>query len=163
MAAARRYFTDERLVVTTLSKDALPAGVEKAPALASLAAAAARAAGVAGPVPVVAVPSRLPVVTMKLLFDAGSARDPKGKEGLAALAAAMLTDGGSRRMRIDEIREALYPIAGEFEAQVDKEHGDASPGVHQGQLGALRGRRPAAAHRPRVPRGGLPAGEGRRS
>ena len=58
MAAARRYFRDERLVLTTLSKDPLPAGVEKAPALASLAGAAAGAgAGVAGPVPVVAVPS----------------------------------------------------------------------------------------------------------
>jgi zinc protease len=122
VAAARRYFRDERLVLTTLSKDPLPAGVEKAPALASLAGAAAGAgAGVAGPVPVVAVPSRLPVVTMKLLFDAGSARDPKGKEGLAALAAAMLTDGGSRRMRIDEIRDALHPLAASLEAQVDKE------------------------------------------
>jgi zinc protease len=124
VAAARRYFTDERLVVTTLSRDPLPAGVGNAPALATLPATRAGAEGAAPAareVPVVAVPSKLPVVTVKLLFEAGSARDPKGKEGLAGLAAAMLADAGSRPMRIDEIREALHPLAASFEAQVDKE------------------------------------------
>ena len=38
-ATARKFFTDRGLIVTTLSKDALPAGMEKAPALSSLAAA----------------------------------------------------------------------------------------------------------------------------
>ena len=118
LATARRYFTDERLVVTTLSKDALPAGIEKAPALASL---APQAIAAGAPVPVVVVPGKLPVVTLKLLFEAGSARDPKGKEGLAQLSAAMLADAGSRRMRIDEIRDALHPLAASFDAQVDKE------------------------------------------
>jgi zinc protease len=120
VAAARRYFTDERLVVTTLSKDPLPAGIEKAPGLAALAGAAGGGAG-APAVPVIAVPSRLPIVTLKLVFEAGSARDPKGKEGLAGLAAAMIADAGSRRLRIDEIRDALHPLAASFEAQVDKE------------------------------------------
>ncbi len=116
LRAARAWVTDAGLVVTTLSKEPLPAGIEKAPPLASLAPAAAEA-----DVPVVAMPSPLPVVTLKLLFQAGSARDPHGKEGLAALSAAMLGDAGSRRMRIDEIREALHPLAASFSAQVDKE------------------------------------------
>ena len=118
LTAARRWFTDERLVVTTLSKDPLPAGIDKAPPLASL----APQAGTAGAAwPVIVVPGKLPVVTLKLLFEAGSARDPSGKEGLAALSAAMLVDAGSRRMRIDEIRDALHPLAASLDAQVDKE------------------------------------------
>ncbi|WP_243337715.1 M16 family metallopeptidase [Anaeromyxobacter soli] len=123
LATARRYFTDERLVVTTLSKDPLPAGLERTPALAAVEAAAPAQAGArpAAEVPVVAIPSKLPVVTAKLLFEAGSAWDPQGKEGLAGLAAAMLADAGSRRMRIDEIRDALHPLAASFDAQVDKE------------------------------------------
>ncbi len=115
-AAARAFFTDARLVVTTLSRGPLPAGVEAAPALDALAPEAAPA-----DVPVVTVPTRLPFVTVKLLLEAGSARDPQGKEGLAALAADMLVDAGSRTRRIDEIREALHPLAASFDAQVDKE------------------------------------------
>jgi zinc protease len=36
---------------------------------------------------------QLPMVTMALSFDAGSRRDPKGKEGLASLTASALTQG----------------------------------------------------------------------
>ncbi len=115
-AAAARWLTDARLVVTTLSKDPLMPGIEKAPSLESLASKRPEAN-----VPIATVPSKLPVVTLKLLFEAGSARDPKGKEGLAALAADMLVGAGSRRMRIDEIKEALHPLAASFGAQADKE------------------------------------------
>jgi zinc protease len=115
-AAARTWFTDARLVVTTLSREPLPAGIERPPPLDSVGPTAAPA-----DVPVVTVASRLPLVTVKLLFEAGSARDPRGKEGLAAIAADMLVGAGSRALRIDELREALHPLAASFEAQVDKE------------------------------------------
>jgi len=115
-AAAQTWFTDSRLVVTTLSKDPLPSGIDKAPPLDTLAPG-----GAGGGLPVVAVASKLPIVTLKLLFEGGSARDPKGKEGLAAIAADMLADAGSRAMRIDQIREALHPLAATFGSQVDKE------------------------------------------
>src|SRR5207245_4843365 len=36
-SAARKYFDDRGLIVTTLSKDPLPAAIERAPSLASLA------------------------------------------------------------------------------------------------------------------------------
>ena len=65
--------------------------------------------------------SVLPQLDVKLLFTAGSAHDPAGKEGLAALAAAMIADAGSKQMRIDEINKALYPMAGTFIGHVDKE------------------------------------------
>jgi zinc protease len=118
LRAARTWFTDAGLVVTTLSTEPLPAGIEKAPALASLGQAAA-----ASPVeiPFVVQRSALPQLNVKLQFEAGSARDPQGKEGLAALAADMIAEAGSRAMRIDEIQRALHPIAGSFSAQVDKE------------------------------------------
>src|SRR5262249_2111343 len=121
-AAAKRYFTDERLVVTTLSKDALPAGIERAPPLASLAPGAAPAAREAttdgSDLAMLVQKSALPQLNVKLLFTVGSAADPPGKEGLAALAADMITEAGSRAKRIDEINRALYPIAGSFSARV---------------------------------------------
>jgi zinc protease len=116
LAAARAWATDAGLVVATLSHEPLPAGVDRLPPLASLAPAAAEP-----DVPVVRVPTPLPVVTLKLLFQAGSARDPAGREGLAALAADLLAGGGSRRMSIEEIRAALHPLSASLEAQADKE------------------------------------------
>jgi zinc protease len=116
-AVARAHFRDEGLVVTTLAKEALPAGLDKAPPLASFEPKLADASDV----PLLVQKTPLPQVNVKLLFEAGSARDPEGKEGLAALTAELIADGGSRAMRIDEIQKALHPIAGSFAARVDKE------------------------------------------
>jgi zinc protease len=65
--------------------------------------------------------NRSPLVTFRILFMTGSASDPEGKEGVAALTAAMLAEGGSRRMTINEITEAFYPMATSFSYQIDKE------------------------------------------
>jgi zinc protease len=120
-AAANKYFTDQRLVVTTLSKEAMPADIATTPSLASLAPVPSSAARGLAEFPVLLQKSALPQLLIKLQFQAGSARDPKGKEGLAALSASMVSDAGSKAMRIDEIRKAFYPIAGGFSAQTDKE------------------------------------------
>ncbi len=119
LAVAKKHFTDAGMVVTTLSKDPLPEAVAKQPAIESMAPKAASASS--SDIKVVTVPSPLQQLTVKILFDAGSAHDPKGKEGLARLAASMITEAGSKAMRIDEINRALYPIAGGFGSQVDKE------------------------------------------
>jgi zinc protease len=118
-AAAQRYFTDRRLVVTTLAHDPLPEAMAQLPKLSSFAAPAA--ATTATDLRFVVHRSSLPQLDVKLLFSVGSAHDPKGKEGLASLAAAMITDAGSRELRIDEIKRALFPMAGSFSEQVDKE------------------------------------------
>jgi zinc protease len=60
-------------------------------------------------------------VTFRILFTTGSAFDPPGKEGLAALTASMLAQGGTRSMSYDQIVQALYPMASSVSAQVDKE------------------------------------------
>ena len=67
------------------------------------------------------VPSALPQVNAKLLFAIGSSHDPKGKEGLACLAASMIAEAGSKERTIDQINKALFPMAGSFSAKVDKE------------------------------------------
>src|SRR6185369_12159902 len=116
-AAARKYFTDNNLIVTTLSKEAMPAAIATSPSLASFSAPAAGPAlsgaeGSSSDVRVIEQKGVIPQIELKLLFNAGSANDPAGKEGLAALAASMITDAGSQQMKVDEIRKALYPIAG---------------------------------------------------
>lgn len=66
-------------------------------------------------------PNRSPLVTFRMVFMIGAATDPKGKEGLANLTAAMLAGGGTRTRTFDEITNAFYPMASGFGAQVDKE------------------------------------------
>ena len=134
LAAARKYFTDAGLVVTTLARDPLP-GIDKLPALSTLERAPASVGG--GAAKVIQVPSALPQLRVKLLFRVGSAHDPAGKEGLAALAAAMIAEAGSRERRIDEIRQLLFPMAGSFDAQVDKEMTTFTASVHRDNWNAF--------------------------
>ena len=70
--------------------------------------------------PMVLMPNSSPLVSFRFLFNAGSALDPKGKEGVAALTAAMLSDGGSRSRSYEQILQAMYPMATRFGSQVDK-------------------------------------------
>ena len=69
----------------------------------------------------VLMPNRSPLITFRIQFMSGAAADPKGKEGVAALTAAMLAQGGSRTMTYDQIVEAMYPMATSFDWQIDKE------------------------------------------
>jgi zinc protease len=66
-------------------------------------------------------PNRSPLVTFRILFMTGSASDPQGKEGVAALTAALLAEGGTRTMSYEQITEAMYPMATSFGWQIDKE------------------------------------------
>ena len=146
--AAQKYFTDDALIVTTLSQEALPKEIEALPPLAKMAPANAAAAppltvppsprslppvtNAAAPShPVILQKSATPLLDIKLLFDAGSAADPPGKEGLAAISAAMVADAGSRSLTVDQINVILYPMAGSFVAQVDKEMTTFTGVVHR--------------------------------
>ena len=117
LAAAQKYFVDANLVVTTLSHETPEDGVSQLPELASLIKTPTLPEGLVW----TEQPSDLPLIDFKLLFTVGSAYDPPGKEGLSALAAAMITDAGSSSRTITEINQALFPMAGSFGAQVDKE------------------------------------------
>lgn len=67
------------------------------------------------------LPSKSPLVTMRVQFLTGSVDDPNGKEGLASLTAAMLANGGSRNLTYDQIVAEFYPMAAGFGWQSDKE------------------------------------------
>ncbi|MGI4843061.1 MAG: M16 family metallopeptidase [Janthinobacterium lividum] len=125
-AAARKYLVDESMVVTTLSHEALPEAIKSLPKLTSFAPKAGEAK-----FDVLVQKSALPQIRFKLLFAAGSAHDPKGKEGLAALTAAMVASSGSRERKIDEVTKALFPLAGSFSEQIDKEMTTFSGSTHK--------------------------------
>ncbi|MBT8078723.1 MAG: insulinase family protein [Gammaproteobacteria bacterium] len=152
---ANQYFTDAKRVMVTLSNDTSMAGVGEATPIDELVAVAevdapspgnaavqtgdkVKAFAIEGdalPVSIVAQQSdSSPLVDVAFLVHAGAAMDPPGKKGLAMLTAMMLTDGGSTSMSIQEINEALYPIAAGFNAQVDKEMTRLSGQVHKDNL-----------------------------
>jgi zinc protease len=151
-AAARKYFTDAGMIVTTLSKGPLPADIETVsldrvkPGVAFLESQAlpvapalplpARAAN-SEPPRLVAQKSVLPQLDIKLLFTVGSAHDPAGKEGLAALTAAMIARAGSKALTIDQIDAVLYPMAGSFVGRTDKEMTTFTASIHRDNWSGL--------------------------
>ncbi|HEX8492260.1 MAG TPA: pitrilysin family protein [Pyrinomonadaceae bacterium] len=83
----------------------------------------------------VMMPNQSPLVTFRILFMTGSANDPAGKEGVAALTAAMLAKGGTRSLSYEQIVEAMYPMATSFNWQTDKEMTAFSGTTHIDNLG----------------------------
>ena len=103
-AAARKFLRPERSTVAVLHT----AGQE-------LAAPATELQPVLLPVP------EDPNIVLKAWFRAGSQDDPPGREGLANLTAMMVSEGGTRNLSYEEILKKLYPLAGHYDASVDKE------------------------------------------
>ncbi len=126
--AAREIFTNAALVTTTLSHDAMPDAIAHP---ASVERAAARRPSRAKALDILTQATPHPSLDIKLAFAVGSAHDPVGKEGLAALAAAMIAEGGSREKRAEDVRSALFPMAATFSAQVDKELTTFTARVHR--------------------------------
>ncbi len=124
---ATKYLSDDGMVVATLAHETLPEGVARLPSLASF-QSGRRAPG--AELATVVQKNSLPQLNIKLNFTAGSAVDPQGKEGLAQLSGAMVANAGSSEMRIDEIKRALFPMAGAFSARVDKEMTTFTASVH---------------------------------
>ncbi len=151
---ANKYFIDSQRGILTLSTDESMPGIDGMASVDERVAAAGMAdvseeavvdsqeiallvPDVADAVPVsfVANPSSTsPLVDIAFLVHAGAGFDPEGKKGLAALTAALLTDGGSEAKTIEEINDAMYPLASGFGAQVDKEMTRLSGQVHKDNL-----------------------------
>ncbi len=85
----------------------------------------------------VALPGTSPLVSIRVVFLTGSASDPSGKPGTAALTAAMLARGGTRAMTYQQILDALFPMAVSVDQQVDKQMVVFSATTHVDNLEAF--------------------------
>ena len=77
-----------------------------------------------------------PTVSFRIAFAVGSQNDPAGKEGLAALTAAMMAEGATTKRSYPEILRALYPMAADYTVRVDRERTTFSGRVHKDNLAA---------------------------
>ncbi len=66
-------------------------------------------------------PSDSPLISFRVFFRVGTVHESRGQEGLAALTAALLADGGTAELTYPRLVERLYPLASSVSAQVDKE------------------------------------------
>jgi zinc protease len=99
-------------------------------AVAALALTASRAASE----PVLLPVPNDPTISFRLWFKVGAQDDPPGKEGLAALTAAMLAEGGTQRHSYAEILDRLYPLATTYEATPGREMTVVAGRVHRDNL-----------------------------
>ncbi|MES1245056.1 MAG: pitrilysin family protein [Acidobacteriota bacterium] len=83
---------------------------------------------------VVALPGESPLVAIRLVFDAGSIHDPKGKEGLAALTASMIAQAGTQKHSYTQLLEELYPMAAQIGGNTDREVVLLEGEVHRDKL-----------------------------
>lgn len=60
-------------------------------------------------------------VDIRAVFLAGAADDPPGKEGLTALTAQLIAEGGTQKLTAAQLLEALYPLAGQLGVEADEE------------------------------------------
>ncbi len=88
---------------------------------------------------VVALPGKSPLVNFRIVFLTGAAADPADKPGLASLTAAMLAQGGTRKLTYPQIVDALFPLAASVAHQVDKEMTTFSAVTHADNLEAFYG------------------------
>ena len=80
------------------------------------------------------LPSESPLVALRFVFDAGSQDDPVGKEGLAALTAAMIAEGGSEDLTYEQILAKFYPMAASLSADCRKEQTTFAGLIHKDNL-----------------------------
>ena len=78
-----------------------------------------------------------PNVAFQIWFKAGSQDDPAGKEGLATLVGALMSQGGTATRAYDEILAELYPLAAGYGVSVDKEMTVVSGSTHRDNVGAF--------------------------
>ncbi|WP_065978451.1 M16 family metallopeptidase [Pseudoalteromonas lipolytica] len=119
-AIANKYFVDSSRTTVTMSALENVAGFEQEVDL-NAAVASAEQAPTERHFKVLDKTNSSPLVDVNWLFNTGAAADPAGKKGVAALTAAMLAKGGSETMSYKDIQKALYPLAGSFGYQIDKE------------------------------------------
>jgi zinc protease len=89
--------------------------------------------------PVVLPPSAQPLVAVQLRFRTGAIDDPQGEAGITALAARILSEGGTQALTSQQLLEALFPYAASWSVLVDKEETTFSIRVHRDGLQTVVG------------------------
>jgi zinc protease len=82
----------------------------------------------------VTLPGKSPLVTFRIVFTTGSAKDPADRPGLAYLTAQIIADGGTKDLTYKQVTDALFPMASGMNAQVDKEMTTFSGATHVDNL-----------------------------
>jgi zinc protease len=77
-----------------------------------------------------------PLVAFRFVLAVGSQNDPPGKEGLAALTAAMVAEGGTKSLSYEQLLAAFYPMAATLEGACRKETTVFSGVIHRDNLTA---------------------------
>ena len=62
-----------------------------------------------------------PTISFRLWFKVGAQDDPAGKEGLAALTGAMLTDASTQTNSYEQILDKLFPLAANYDVSASME------------------------------------------
>jgi zinc protease len=78
-----------------------------------------------------------PLVALRVFFHVGSADDPAGKEGLAALTSDVVGQGGTRKRSYAEVLDALYPLAARIQVVGDVESIVFEGTVHRDNVAAF--------------------------
>ena len=127
-AAASLWLVRERATVATLHAADQPLPEQ------TLADAAGESLGRPGAAPVLLPVPSDPNVALSVWFRVGTQDDPPGKEGLASLTGALLSEGGTQRLSYDRILEQLFPLAAGYGVSVDKEMTVVRGSVHRDKL-----------------------------
>lgn len=77
-----------------------------------------------------------PLVAFRFVFRVGSQNDPKGKEGLAALTAALVAQGGTKSLSYEQLLEKFYPMAASLDGACRDEATVFLGAVHRDNLDA---------------------------
>jgi len=84
----------------------------------------------------VTLPSKSPLVNIRIVFTTGAMVDPADKPGLAHLTAAMLAGGGTKDLTYKQVVDAMFPMAASLNSQSDQEMTGFSGTTHVDNLPA---------------------------
>ncbi|MEW6511374.1 MAG: pitrilysin family protein [Bacteroidota bacterium] len=73
-------------------------------------------------------------ICFRIWFKVGSQNDPSGKEGLANITAAMLTEASTKKNKYEQILDKLYPLAASYDAVTSVEMTVVYGRVHRDNL-----------------------------
>lgn len=81
--------------------------------------------------------SEAPVVELRVVYEAGSADDPSGQEGVTLVTALSMLEGKAGPLSFAERERALFPMAARIDAHVDREQVTFVGRVHRDHLAAF--------------------------